>query len=269
MSKTIQVVCPKRLNFLRPLTDHQLIRIGNFSDGGYALNPTILKETRHLLSLGLGENWSFEEFVTIKNPNIKIEIYDHTISSWYFLKKSIKGIIKLIVFKESIPNIRARINRFISYRNFWANSQNNNHRRIKITNKVIDPILDKYSGDSNTGLKVDIEGSEWEILNQISARMESFTFIILEVHDFDIYENQLEIFIKELDEKFYLAHLHANNFAEIGKNGFPRVFELTFLRRHSGLSVLEPQKRLPIVGLDSPNARNRPDYEITFEEDNS
>lgn len=53
------VQCPRELNFLRPRVISGLSRIGNITDGGYALTTSALSESSHFLSLGLGENWSF------------------------------------------------------------------------------------------------------------------------------------------------------------------------------------------------------------------
>jgi len=50
----------------------------------------------------------------------------------------------------------------------------------------------------------------------------------------------------------------------LGRNGFPRVFEITLLREANLATTGELRKELPIHELDSPNAKNRPDYVIQF-----
>jgi hypothetical protein len=265
VTNKILIACPKDLEFLRPVIDESMIRIGNSSDGGYAMSRNALVKTERVLSLGLGENWSFEEALAASKPGINIEVYDHTVTFHYFLKKSIKGIIKLILLQESLANVKARFYRLNSYLHFWIKKDSHKHHKYRVTKSSFSSILEKYDQNSNIGLKVDIEGSEWEILSQISSRQESFSFVILEIHDFETREEELKIFIERLSKNFYLAHLHANNFSGVGKNGFPLVFELTFLRKFSNSSPNQLRSFLPVFGLDSPNARNRPDFEIYFD----
>jgi hypothetical protein len=224
-----------------------------------------LVKTERVLSLGLGENWTFEEALAASKPGINIEVYDHTVTFYYFLKKSIKGLIKLLLLQESLANVKARFYRLNSYLHFWMKKDSHKHHKYRVTKSSFSSILEKYDQNSNIGLKVDIEGSEWEILRQISSRQESFSFVILEIHDFDTREEELKIFIDELSKNFYLAHLHANNFSGVGKNGFPLVFELTFLRKIPHTSPHQLRSFLPVSGLDSPNAKNRPDFEIYFD----
>ena len=264
MSDRIHVECPPFLAYLQPIVFDELVRVGNFADGGYALTSTALQETTKLLSLGLGENWSFEESVANLRPNLSIDVYDHTVSQIHFLAKALKGLAKFLLFCESSSNVTARISRLVGYRRFWAKSIFHKHKRVEITHESFRSILKTIAPDANIGLKVDIEGSEWEILNSITECKERFIFVILEIHEFDSHANLLEEFIKKMSEIFLVAHLHANNFAGIGENGFPTVFELTLLRKKEGQDVPNFRSSLPIAGLDSPNARNRPDYSITF-----
>ena len=114
------------------------------------------------------------------------------------------------------------------------------------------------------GLKIDIEGSEWEILDLVAENKDRLEFVLLEIHDFDRHVEQLRDFLRDLSGSFVLAHLHANNFETLGSNGFPRVFEITLLRLSVATSAGGYRGKLPIPGLDVPNAKNRPDFVIDF-----
>lgn len=264
MINQILVQCPKDLNFLRPRVIAGLSRIGNVTDGGYAITTIALSESSHFLSLGLGENWSFENAVRKANPKAPIDIYDHTISLAFFTKKALKGIVKFVLFRDSFSNLKARFSRLNQYFKFWYRSGLNRHHQVQITQEVFRDLLSEYPADSRIGLKVDIEGSEWEILESISQEKQQFEFILLEIHNFDQHEAELKKFLNEVQDCFVLSHLHANNFESLGSNGFPKVFEITLLKKSETTSSLEYRQELPVDGLDSPNAKNRPDFHISF-----
>jgi hypothetical protein len=265
MSKPIEVRCPAELRFLRPVIIENLERVGDYGDGGYAIPLAKIRNSETLISLGLGENWSFEKSVSRINPNLIINIYDHTVSTSYFVIKVMKGLVKLISFKDSIDNFFSRFRRLQDYYFFWIKNPRNNHHRIRVSESSFKELLLDFPTELRLGLKIDIEGSEWEILDLIVTNQTRFEYLLLEIHDFDLRVDRLRKFIDQMAERFVLAHLHANNFETLGTNDFPRVFEITVLRKSDDLFMNGYRTELPVVGLDFPNAKNRPDYSIKFD----
>lgn len=264
MGQFIEITCPRNLFFIRPVVDNSLLRIGNKADGGYVISLNAIKQTQTFLSLGLGENWSFESAVSKINPTAPIDVYDDTVSFGFFLKTVIKGLIKFVFFQDSKSNFLARLYRLKSYYTFWVKESANKHHRVRITKQSFNEILLKYPKEMALGIKIDIEGSEWEILDLITRHQEMIEFMLIEIHDFAAHQRELNAFLGEVADSFTLSHLHANNFEGLGLNGFPKVFEITLIRK-SGISAPEEfRKELPILGLDVPNARNRPDFRIKF-----
>jgi hypothetical protein len=264
MLEPIIVDCPKNLQFLQPKLVADLYRLGNLSDGGYAMTQRSLLQADCFLSLGLGENWSFETAISIARSEATIDIYDDTVSLMFFVTKVIKGLGKFILRKDSFANLVSRFSRLRDYVSFWINSSKNKHHKIRINEQTFREIIAAYPAESKIGLKVDIEGSEWEILRPIAENCQKFKFILIEIHDFDTHERELKRFLSSLGSDFFVAHLHANNFEPIGSNGFPRVFELTLLNKTNAETYGVSRKQLPIPGLDAPNAKNRPDFQINF-----
>ena len=264
MIKPIVVRCPEEFKFLQPRVVSDLFRVGNASDGGYVMTSIAISNSKYFLSLGLGENWSFEKAVSEKNLNASIDIYDDTVSLAFFAKKALKGLVKFVFMKDSITNLCARITRWIKYYHFWYISSKNTHHRTRITKNSFREIISRYSLESRIGLKVDIEGSEWEILELIAQNQSLFEFVLIEIHNFEEHESDLRKFLMSLDKGFVIAHLHANNFEGLGKNGFPRVFELTLLKKANAKTTDNYRQRLPIADLDAPNAKNRADFFIDF-----
>ena len=264
-NEVIKVICPVELQFLRPIIVPSLIRIGNNSDGGYALDLMAIKNVDSFLSLGLGENWTFESTVFSINSKASLDVYDDTVSLSFFFNKSIKGFIKFLLLRDSKSDFLARLDRLISYYFFWLRESGTKHHRVRITRENFEHVLLSYPKTKALGLKVDIEGSEWEILNLISNQRLMFEFLIIEFHDFDKHEDELRNFLIEMADEFVVGHLHANNFEGLGANGFPKVFEITLLRAKNVQNISKRRDELPLFGLDTPNAKNRPDFRITFE----
>ncbi len=264
MTNKILVPCPTDLEFLQPVVVSNLRRFGNAADGGYALSSTALLSSDFFLSLGLGEEWSFESKISRVNPRARIDIYDDTVHLTFFATKVLKGLVKFLLLLDSSANLKARLKRLIDYIQFWHLVPTHKHHRVHISAKSFEEILTSYPKQSRIGLKVDIEESEWEILKLITKNQSLFEYILVEIHDFDHHVNELREFIGSLNDDFVLAHLHANNFGALGVNGFPNVFELTLLRTSNALTMGMKRKQLPVQEFDTPNAKNRPDFIINF-----
>jgi hypothetical protein len=264
MSENIRVSCPNELLFLRPQEVKELCRVGKHSDGGYALCKEAVMNSNHFISLGLGEDWSFERAISEMNPTATIDIYDHTISMAFFVIKAIKGSVKFFIGQDSKSNYFARLKRLVDYCKFWQISSKHHHHKVRISRQSFEKIISDLPEGKLVGLKVDIEGSEWGILETISKEQSRFEFALIEIHDFDGHEDNLREFINDLSESFILAHVHANNFEALGSNGFPSVFEISLLRSTSITPTGTLRSQLPVIGLDAPNAKNRPDFVIHF-----
>ena len=61
----------------------------------------------------------------------------------------------------------------------------NKHHQIRIDETSLSAALSRHKNSNLIGLKVDIEGSEWEILNLIAENQDRFQFLLIGIHDFD------------------------------------------------------------------------------------
>jgi hypothetical protein len=264
MVKPIFVSCPESLKFLRPKVISNLYRAGNSADGGYAITSDALTNSERFLCLGLGENWSFESEIHQVNPKARIDIYDDSVGLYFFSIKAANGLVKFILMRETWANVKARFRRLIHYIQFWIQIDTNNHHQVHVTESSFQKILTSYPEGTRIGLKIDIEGSEWEILKLIQQNQSRFEYILFEIHDFDRHLSDLKDFLSGTSDNFVNAHLHANNFETIGICGFPKVFELTLIRKYNAVSSGLNRNWLPVESLDAPNAKNRPDFIIEF-----
>lgn len=118
----------------------------------------------------------------------------------------------------------------------------------------------KEVGNDRIYLKIDIEGSEYRLLNTIVKYQNKITGIVMEFHDCDLHQNKIKKFIDQLD--LNLVHIHANNWGPLELDTyFPTVLELTF----SKFGEISDSAYLPHE-LDMPNNKNLSEINLTIED---
>ena len=78
-------------------------------------------------------------------------------------------------------------------------------------------------------LKIDIEGSEYSILEEIIQNQERIEGLVIEFHNIQINMDILIDFIKKF--KLEITHIHPNNYGSTDKSGNPNVIEMTFEKK--------------------------------------
>jgi hypothetical protein len=206
-----------------------LIRLGKDHDGGYLVNKEDVVKASRLLSFGVGDDISFEEdFVKIND--CQIDAYDGTID----------GSI-----------------------DFFDHDNRNLHKfniGYRTGNKKLSDLIS--ATDTNVFLKCDIEGAEYEILDELIMHSSKFSGMVIEFHDVYQYPifNMLSSFIAKTDMK--LVHTHMNNisYAETPTGYLPGCIELTFT---SSRNIMISNISLP-HSLDMPNTPTRDEFRISF-----
>lgn len=237
---------------LKPKKKYKLVRLGGLHDGGYLIGENSLTNTETLISFGIEDNWQFEKEFQIININSKIKCYDD--------KSILKYIVKKFFIEFFLLPYYFRLN-FIKY-------FKNIIDFLKIRKKI-DFIQKKISYDdlkeiliniknNNIFLKIDIEGSEYRVLEEIIENQSKIIGLVIEFHDFDYHKNMIYDFCKKLN--LSLIHIHPNNFSPRDKNGDPLVIELTFERNPT---IVDGNLVLPHE-LDMKNNPLESDIELTF-----
>ena len=210
--------------YLKPINYEGLIRLGRKNDGGYVVAKQDVLKSKTLISLGINDDWSFEESFFSLNNKIKIYCFDGSVNLRFFYKimfknalflrfsllvNSIKLIGSFIRFfrKKNINFINKHIGEFVT----------NNHHNLNISNYGKDIFL-----------KIDIEGSEYRLLEKISDHQDRIRGLVIEFHDFDLNLKKIASFIKNL--KLRPVNINVNNYGEINKKGIPTVIEVSFSR---------------------------------------
>ena len=121
-------------------------------------------------------------------------------------------------------------------------------------------ILDDKKANLPAFIKIDIEGSEYRILDELLLYQKNFTGMGIEFHDVDIHKDKIKKFINTLDME--LIHIHPQNPAHVAENNIPTQIELTFAKEPR---IINSEVKLPNL-LDQPANPYLRDIELTFEE---
>jgi len=117
-------------------------------------------------------------------------------------------------------------------------------------------------------LKMDIEGSEWNLLPTLN--LTEYEQIVIELHMYGTSFEQINTSLEHLTKNHKVVHVHANN------NGSPiyylnknkrisimfNLLELTLLR--NDICDFSPNKTHYPTELDSPCVKDKPEWELNF-----
>lgn len=255
-------------HFFKPYSCDELIRLGKNNDGGYLVEKNSVLKSNILLSYGIDHDWSFEE--DFKNfNNCVIHTYDGSVGPKFFMKKLKMRIIGTLKFptKDYFEVSKYWLKlpfRFYKFFNIIKNQKGPNHYETFVgrgVNKVnLKYTLNKLPlNNKNIFLKIDIEDSEYELLDEILEHSNLLTGLVIEFHsvqeNFEIIQN----FIKSFNLK--LIHIHINNYGELENTNIPSVVELSF----SKFCIPEKIKNSLPNKLDQSNNINSWSYTLEFE----
>jgi hypothetical protein len=233
-----------------------LIRLGNKFDGGYVVTKKIIKQCSQCVSFGLGDDLTFEIDLQKKNYNIEFFVYDHTINNFFWIKHFFYWLWKSLRFRKYIKFLL-----FINYYLFFK-IKKNNHYKKKVgskKNSLIEIVKRNNIIPSKTILKIDIDGDEYKLLNQIGNF--GFLCVIIEFDKFYLQLKKITSFVKK-NKNLKIIHIHGNNFSQT-TNNIPKSCEITFADKKY-INKNNNKKKYPIKYLDYPNNSMKKDIELIF-----
>ncbi|MGB3617293.1 MAG: hypothetical protein WBA12_04190 [Catalinimonas sp.] len=243
-----------------PVHRTDLIRLGQKYDGGYLVATNSVMNTERLISLGVQFDWSFErDFRRLKY--VPLEAYDHTVTPREAAIYLMKGTLNTLLEPRRITNLLKRVGAVLDYRFFFRDTARHHLKMVGYDlpgGTSLTSIVRQFPGE-RLFLKVDIEGWEYRILDEIVACADQLEGLAMELHDVDIHHARLEAFVRALP--LSLVHVHANNHGGVDGRGDPVVLEMTFSR-------LPPSTQAEFVPLphsrDQPNDPTLPEVELQF-----
>lgn len=260
---------PNELGFLAPIQTSDLIRVGSSNDGGYVVCKDAIQSADALLSFGISTNWAFEEHFRTLNPSAHIHAYDHTISELHFRRTYQKNLIRFIVGRQTWPLVLKSRATWKSYRSYFPKFATHFEEEVHARydgpyTATIDKVFSRVHGN-RVFLKIDIEGSEYGIIDGILRYAPNITGIAMEFHSTYALRETFCAAIRKLQSAFYIVHIHPNNHGYIANDGLPNTLEVTL---NAGLIPENARKRLslPLIDLDCPNKAGYPEYALNFPE---
>ena len=234
--------------FLKPKKNYKLIRVGKNNDGGYLVDEQSIKDTKTLISLGINDEWSFEKDFLKINKNVNLKCYDNNTSLIFLIKIFFKKFIFLIYY-GFIETFNSFFN-IIDYFFFLKTKISKKH----ITYKDLQKLTKKFKAPFF--FKIDIEGSEYRILEDVLRLKKNISGIVIEFHNIDLFFEKIKNFIKKNQLK--LIHIHANN-CGIEWNE-TNIIELTFSKKPQAIGK---NPKFPNI-LDQPNIKKNKEIKINF-----
>ncbi len=215
-----------------------LKRFGATNDGGYIGIET--NETPILLSGGGGKNIDFE--IELAQKGVKVHLYDPT-------------IIRLPKKHANIFHIRKALS-VPGNRNFKSYS-------------TLSQAISFLNSDASRPLwlKIDIEGSEIELLSHDLNSLPKFQQIFVEFHDTyqiidPVYRDRLISILRKFNENFNLISMVSNNWKGMTNYGcsfLPETFEATFISKQTQVQHCEESEYKRLRSANNPKRPSIPD----------
>ncbi len=262
-----------------------LVHIGRNLDGGYVLPQIAVERADLLLSFGISNEWSFETDFLSQNQKVRLHGFDGSINHWYFLKKAMGSYLSAAThrlafqtkrFERSLGVARKRSELARQYRTFFRGRakhhslfiQGSTSAQAGLTIADVLTLSQATSADRIT-LKIDIEGTEYDIIADIAAIASQIDCLVIEFHETEKRAEEFERALEQLAAHFVLVHAHGNNIAPVAADGIPHAVELTFLAHKlvdSGPrgEARQNPSRLNPPRLDYPNNPDMPDFPPTW-----
>ncbi|NQW30822.1 MAG: FkbM family methyltransferase [Ignavibacteria bacterium] len=268
---------------LRPYKCDDLVRLGHpGSDGGYIAPMECVMSSNVLISMGISDDWTFDADFLNRNSNGRVIGVDHTISGRTFVLKSIKHTLKsmlygLLLNRGKAAKHKARAQFFGTYFTIYAAPSKHLKLRVAATDSpgtisfTSLMKLTESTAPNSVFVKCDIEGSEYEIIDQILQSSAIINGLVIEFHHLDTMTDTFNTAIRDLLTAFTIVHIHGNNFGNyIAALDFPDAVEISFINTslfEKGLHGQPPalsNSAYPVKGLDVPNNPELADFPINF-----
>ena len=224
----------------------KFIRLGQHNDGGYVVPIAALESADVLMGYGIADDISFERNFSqhfnkpsfgfdcgvqnIETEDPRCHFCSECIGTSDYLYEGQKSSGKIVSFSQQL-------------------------QRLNLINKKV-------------FIKMDIEGAEFDVMDNILMHAKNITGMVLEVHipDKDPVK-ALELLIS-INKYFVLVHLHGNNCSNFyfktkhSTHHVPNVLELTYINKNLVDSYEISNNQKHPKPIDQPNFFSNPECEF-------
>lgn len=256
---------------LRISVCEEKVRIGRDSDGGYVLCKRDLHASTAVLSFGVNDDWSFEKDLSLRINGIGIDCYDFSISRNFFFENYFRVILRFCAGKIRFTSFMKALTIPFDYILFFRKDIRHFQERVvsvvRRSGEIDIATIFSRTASQSVIVKVDIEGTEYKIIQDLLKHKDRISTIIVEFHDIEFLRDKFLESLSDISKHFDLIHIHGNNHAHLDKIlNVPDIIEMTFSRTGVHSQLLD-QILCPTSGLDFPN--NPEISDLTFTLDSS
>ena len=208
------------------------------------------KNSDVLISYGIDDDWSFEKNFLKLNKNTKLITFDQNLNLIFLIKRIILNFFRLFSLKRKSYFLKSLFNFFDFI--IFLRKKNSNKKIFYGDTKNI------AKNFTNIFFKIDIEGSEYRVIDELIEIQDKIQGVVIEFHYLDLLSERVKNFISKFNLE--LVHIHPNNYAPIDKFGNPVTIELTFEKNFivDGRDNILPNK------LDMKNNPDGEDINLKF-----
>ena len=203
---------------------YKLIRLGSTYDGGYLVCPNAVSSSDHLVSLGIDTNWEFENDFLKKGHLKSVFCYDGQTSYPQILRFFIIQLFKLIGLRPDLNLLVRSIKNLVTYFIVLNRKLGFIKKNVGLNDGI--SLKEILAFKKKIFLKVDIEGSEYRILNDLLEYKKDLTGLVIEFHDYDLFENEIQEFIEKIGMQ--IVHVHINELGGFNMQYKPLAIEISF-----------------------------------------
>ena len=236
------------LLWMCPVAVPDLVRLGGKMDGGYVVSKTAIDHAQGLLSFGLGDDFTFDQDWHVLKPQDPIHMYDASVKYETLSIRINTGVRSSIDIKSE-------------YQQFFQGHVKHIPEFISANNFV--QALDELGADQ-VFIKMDIEGSEYGLIDLFVEHHARIVGIAMEWHDCANRSSKWYDAVQKLQQHYDIVHLHGNNHVSPDNDGIFGCMELTHVRRDL-IDSTELRKQIYLPELDYSNVHGWDDYEYYFE----
>jgi len=224
----MKIQIPENLSFIKKHfsgPNQYLVKLGGFKDGGYVADYFSLIKSKVLISGGVGSNVRFESDFYDINQSIKIVLVDPTVSVirmivrgfYHFAKKGQSGFRSL----SEVMNYFFLIQYAKLIKKYLGTSFG--------VNEVLAEMKLNLS-ETDVFIKLDIEGAEYDLLNNIVQIKQNLTGVCIEFHDLHHAGNRDKLMNFLEDLNFFIVHVSVNEVC-VTNSSYPSVLEISLVPR--------------------------------------
>ena len=245
----------------KPEALYDLVRLGRDHDGGYLVEKASIEKAEALVSFGISDDWSFERSF-LARKKVPLSAYDPTTTQLLFLYKAWKALGDVLILRKPFKFFLQSLWVPLDYREFFCKERVHYRSRVGGSHREGATCLRRVLSRVHPRpvfLKIDIEGNEHEIFEDLIACADQCCGLVVEIHDLHLHRHGILDFLREYP--LTLVHIHPNNYAGVDSSGDPCVCEFTFAKSPAavGADLALPHR------LDQANTPRKSELPLSFE----